>query len=86
MKLEELASKYIQSTDKVFNEMKIRQGSIFIEGENIKSVIENAKRYWEDAKHYRDKRKFETSLTSVAYCEGLLDALRLLGAVEFSWR
>jgi len=33
----------------------------------------------EDAKYYEDKSKLETSLASVAYCEGLLDALRLLG-------
>lgn len=39
----------------------------------------------EDAKYYREKKKLETRLASVAYCEGLLDALRLLGFVEFSW-
>ena len=41
--------------------------------------------YLEDAKYYKAQGKFETSLTSVAYCEGLLDALRLLGAVKFEW-
>ena len=86
MKLEELVSKYIQSTDRVFNEMNIKQGSTLVKEETVKSVIETAKRYLEDAQHYRDTMKSETSLTSVAYCEGLLDALRLLGAVEFSWR
>jgi hypothetical protein len=39
----------------------------------------------EDAKYYKDQKRFETSLTSVAYCEGLLEALRLLGAVKFEW-
>ncbi len=38
-----------------------------------------------DAKYYKAQGKLETSLTSIAYCEGLLDALRLLGAVEFEW-
>jgi len=38
-----------------------------------------------DAKYYKDEKKFETSLTSIAYCEGLLDALRLLGVVKFEW-
>lgn len=40
----------------------------------------------EDAKYYRERNKLETSLASVAYCEGLLDGLRLLGVVEFSWQ
>jgi hypothetical protein len=44
-----------------------------------------AKAYLEDARYYREKKKFEVSLTSIAYCEGLLDALRLLGAVKFEW-
>jgi len=39
----------------------------------------------QDAKYYKAHGKLETSLTSVAYCEGLLDALRLLGAVKFEW-
>jgi len=41
--------------------------------------------YLEDAKYYKAQKRFETSLTSVAYCEGLLDALNLLGAVKFEW-
>ena len=41
--------------------------------------------YLDDAKYYKAQGKFETSLTSVAYCEGLLDALRLIGAVNFEW-
>jgi len=39
----------------------------------------------EDAKYYKLQKKLEVSLTSIAYCEGLLDALKLLGAVKFEW-
>ncbi|KPV63960.1 MAG: hypothetical protein AOA66_0541 [Candidatus Bathyarchaeota archaeon BA2] len=39
----------------------------------------------EDAKYYQKGGKLEIGLASVAYCEGLLDALRLLGVVKFSW-
>jgi FAD synthetase len=39
----------------------------------------------QDAKYYRDNGKLEVSLASVAYCEGLLDALKMLGAVKFEW-
>ena len=86
MTLKELVPKYIQKTERVFNEMTIAQGPPRIDEEKISCVLETAKRYLEDAKYYRERNKLETSLASVAYCEGLLDGLRLLGVVEFSWQ
>ena len=85
MTLEELVSKYIQNTEKVFNEMKVTQRPMPLDKERIMDAVRTAKHYLEDAEYYRDRKKLETSLASVAYCEGLLDALRLLGLVEFSW-
>jgi len=86
MTLETLVSKYIRNTEKVFAEIKIIQNnSVPISREKIEKVIEAARHYFADAKYYQEKSKFETSLVSVVYCEGLLDALKLLGAVEFSW-
>jgi len=85
MTLKELVLRYVQKTEKVFPEIKIIQGPMAIKKEKVGIIIENARRYLEDAKYYREKKKLETSLASVAYCEGLLDALRLLGLVEFSW-
>jgi len=84
--LKKLVPKYIQNTERVFTEMTITQGSLHINEEKIGCVLETAKRYLEDAKYYRERNKLETSLASVAYCEGLLDGLRLLGVVEFSWQ
>jgi len=85
MSLEELVSKYIGSAERVFCEMEIAETRTNIDVSSVKNVLESAKAYLEDAKYYRDKRKFEVSLASVAYCEGLLDALKLLGAVKFEW-
>ncbi len=85
MTLEEMVLKYISNTGRVFGEVKCVSGSVHLNEEKIGNVIETAKRYLEDARYYQRKSKLETSLASVAYCEGLLDALRLLGAVEFSW-
>jgi len=86
MTLETLVAKYIRSTGQVFAEIKITQNkSTSIDKEKIVEIIETAKHYFADAKYYQEKNKFETSLVSVVYCEGLLDALKLLGAVEFSW-
>jgi FAD synthetase len=58
---------------------------ISLSGETVAVVLRWATDYLEDAKYYKAQGKLETSLTSIAYCEGLLDALRLVGAVEFEW-
>ncbi len=84
MKLQELLNKYIESTKTVLAEVEIVQ-SMQISNEKVNSVLETAKRYLEDAKYYRDRKRFETGLASVAYSEGLLDALKLLEVAEFSW-
>jgi len=85
MTLKELVSKYIQNSERVFAEIRITQDPIQVDGKKAESVIETAKHYLEDAKYYQKRNRLETSLASVAYCEGLLDALRLLGIAEFSW-
>jgi FAD synthetase len=83
--IEELIMKYIKGADRVINEINEIPENVNLKNEEVKTVFDWAKRYLEDAKYYQEKGKLETSLTSVAYCEGLLDALRLLGAVKFSW-
>jgi hypothetical protein len=85
MSLEALTSKYISSAEKVLKELKQTETSISLTGESVANILRWAADYLEDAKYYKAKGKLETSLTSVAYCEGLLDALRLLGAVKFEW-
>jgi len=85
MSLEALVSKYIASAEKVLNELKRAQESLTIDETSISKVIAYVEDYLKDAKYYKAQGRFETSLTSVAYCEGLLDALRLLGAVQFEW-
>jgi FAD synthetase len=83
--LKELTSKYIEKTERALQELKTVQCLASPDAERVKDVVEEAKRYLEDAKYYLDRKRFDTSLASVAYCEGLLDALRMLGFVEFSW-
>jgi len=85
MTLKELTSKYIRSSEKVLAEVKLVQDVVVIDEEKIKGIVESAKHYLNDAKYYQERNKLDTSLASVAYCEGLLDALRLLGVVEFTW-
>lgn len=83
--IEELISKYIHCAERVVKEIGEFPKKIQINQEEAKTVFDWAKSYLQDAKYYQKKGKMETSLTSIAYCEGLLDALRLLGVVEFSW-
>ncbi len=85
MSLEELSSKYIGSAEKVLKELQQSKGSLNISEDEVAKVLRWASDYLEDAKYYKAQGKLGTSLTSVAYCEGLLDALRLLGAVKFEW-
>jgi hypothetical protein len=85
MSLEALVTHYIVSAEKVLKEIQRTKGPLTITEEGVENVLGYVSAYLEDAKYYKTQKKFETSLTSVAYCEGLLDALRLLEAVKFEW-
>jgi FAD synthetase len=84
MSLKELTSKYIQNSERVLAEIKLATDVVVIDEEKIRGIIESARQYLNDAKYYERQNRLETSLASVLYCEGLLDALRLLGVVEFT--
>jgi FAD synthetase len=85
MSLEELTSKYITMAEMVFSQLQRNKTPINLTEESVAAVLLWATEYLEDAKYYKAQGKLETSLTSVAYCEGILDALRLIGAVNFEW-
>ena len=85
MSLEALVSKYIASAEMVLKEIRRVEGAIKVNEESINNIISYAADYLEDAKYHKTQERFEISLTSIAYCEGLLDALKLLGAVKFEW-
>lgn len=85
MSLERLVLKYIASAEHVFGEMELCKASVNVGVDDVKRVLEQAKAYLEDAKYYVNQKRFEVGLASVAYCEGLLDALKILGAVKFEW-
>ncbi len=85
MTLETLTSKYIVSAESVLGEIQQTTDSLTVDKHHVEKVIEWARAYLEDAKYYKAQKRLETSLASVTSCEGLLDALRLLGAVKFEW-
>lgn len=86
MNIEKLVSKYVASAEHVLGEIEVvAEDCTCVSADCVKQVLEAAKAYLQDAKYYREQERFEVSLASVAYCEGLLDALRMLGAVKFEW-
>jgi hypothetical protein len=85
MSLGRIVSKYIDSAQQVLDMLGLAKMPVIVESGKVKEVVQWARAYLEDAEYYREKEKLEVSLTSVAYCEGLLEALKLLGAVNFEW-
>jgi hypothetical protein len=82
MSAESLTTKYIGAMEKTIVDMTLKRATITVSEECVNEVLDYVKSYLEDAKYFRDQKKFETSLTSIAYCEGLLDAMKLIGAVK----
>lgn len=82
MSAEALASKYIAAMEKTLENLKRTQGAITVNEQCVDEIYGYVKAYLKDSKYFKEQKKFETSLTSIAYCEGLLDALKLIGAVK----
>lgn len=85
MSVQVLLQKYIQNSERVLAEIKLKQDIVVLDEDKVREIIEYARRYLSDAKYYGEKKQYETALAAVAYCEGILDGLRLLGMVEFTW-
>ncbi len=82
MTIEALIDKYIVSAEDALKNMQQTQDTIKLDKKGVNEILSYAKAYLEDAKYYRQQKKFETSLTSIAYCEGLIDALKIVGAIK----
>ena len=84
-KLRSRVESYIAKTRRVLEEIKIKKPFQPMSDDSINKFMDHVKRYVEDAKFYFESGDLETALASISYCEGLLDALKLLGIVEFEW-
>ena len=78
MRIENLVLKYITSAENTIKKICLRSNFNKINTEKIEKIVECAKDYLQDAKYYKEKNRFEVSLTAIAYCEGLIDALEML--------
>jgi diphthine synthase len=79
-----LIEKYTVGCRGVLGELKTNQLPKNVDEAQVDETLDQVDRYLDDAEYYRGEND-PVALTSVAYAEGLLDALKLLGLVEFEW-
>jgi len=78
----ERAERYIRSFESALLKNHILLVDSSIRPGNIKTVSDAMQRYLKDARYYLENQKPTTSLASIAYAEGLLDALVYLGLTK----
>lgn len=72
--------KYIVKTREVFQTLKIVEPD-----QKIQKILDMASSYLEDAQNFWSSGEIFNALASIAYAEGLLDSLRLMGKIDFQW-
>ncbi|MEN3048336.1 MAG: diphthine synthase [Candidatus Caldarchaeales archaeon] len=58
---------------------------VLVDSEEVRRALDHAADYVSDAESFLNSGREEDALVAVSYAEGILDALRLLGAVRFEW-
>ena len=82
MAIKNLVEKYIEKAQGVFRQI---QDIKDLSDGTVREVLDCAERYFKDAVYYGSCGRYEIALASIAYCEGMLDAVRLMKLVEFQW-
>ena len=82
--IDALIEKYTVGCRRALDELKTSPTPKSIDEAAVAELLDHTKRYLNDAEYYRREDK-PVALTSVAYAEGILDALKLLGLAEFEW-
>jgi len=72
------ARKYILTLTIALRKANARAVNKEVRAASISRVADSVQRYLADAQHYLDQGRAVTALASVAYAEGLLDALTFL--------
>ena len=72
------ARKYIAALKTAFHKANARTVDTEVRAVNVLRVTDSIQRYLQDSQHYLDEGRPTTALASVAYAEGLLDALLFL--------
>jgi len=78
----ERAKHYIRYFESALQKNRVLASDSSVKTESINQVSDALERYLKDAKYYLENQKPTTSLASIAYAEGLLDALVYLGLTK----
>lgn len=79
----ERAGKYLEATSRSLENLKVTMSESPLSSRLLERVLDLARSYQKDSKHYLTDDKPVTALACVAYAEGLLDALKFLELVQF---
>ena len=74
----ERAERYIANFSTALEKITMKHEDRVVLATNISRVTDAVQRYLDDARHYLSEGRPTTSLASIAYAEGLLDALTFL--------
>ena len=77
------SARYVELTSDSLRRLRLKKLPATVPDEQVHYVLDLAKGYLKDARHYAKSDKAVTSLACVSYAEGLLDALRFLELAEF---
>lgn len=78
----ERAGRYIATLEKALQKLSPLKESKMVEEASVMKVSDAIHRYLQDARFYIGNGKPTTSLASIAYAEGLLDALKFLNLTK----
>jgi diphthine synthase len=82
--LETLINKYSAGCRRVIDELQTGDLPRNVTLQDVNALTKHATNYLDDGEYYQTERK-ATALAAVSYAEGILDALKILGLVEFEW-
>jgi len=80
VEVRERVERYIASVARALRQVRLDELD-----EDARRVVRLAESYLHDSEYYLERGDLATSLACISYSEGLLDALRILGLVEFEW-
>ncbi len=79
----ERSTRYLDTTTQSLGRIKMGKLPSNVSKDQVDKVMELVRGYTKDTRHYLEIKKPVTSLTCIAYAEGLLDALKCLELIEF---
>ena len=77
--------RYIRGSERVLAELRLLPLPVRVDEPLVREIIGYAGMYLKDAKYYLEEGRMSSALVSVCYCEGILDALRMLKVIDFEW-